>query len=195
MKKIIIYLLLWGLFQPIGFCVSATDNVATNSMVAATQEIVQEELLVTGAKRTIYGYVTAPKNYRELKWPTVVLAHGFGGRAESLSFYAEAFAKQGYLVYFFDFMGGNPMSRSGKDTLTMSVFTEQEDLDIVLAMLRQQNFVDSGHLFLLGQSQGGVVVTMTAAAHPEQVRGLLLLYPAYVLFDDARDVCVGSRNS
>ena len=181
-------LLLGGLIQLTGGSVLATTDVQHNIEQASTQEVIQTELPAVGKQRTIYGYLTAPQNYQELKLPTIVLAHGFGGRAESLAFYAEAFAKQGYVVYSFDFMGGNPQSRSGQDTLAMSVFTEQEDLEIVLDMLAKQSFVNSNYIFLMGQSQGGVVATMVAAAHPEQVRGLLLLYPAYVLFDDAREL-------
>lgn len=40
--------------------------------------------------------------------------------------------KVGYVVYSFDFMDGNKNSRSGNDTVKMSVFTEVDDLDVVL---------------------------------------------------------------
>ena len=60
-------------------------------------------------------------------------------------------------------MGGNKNSRSGNDTLKMSVFTEVDDLDVVVNTLKNQNFVDKNNIFLLGQSQGGVVSTIEGA--------------------------------
>ena len=60
-------------------------------------------------------------------------------------------------------MGGNTNSRSGNDTLKMSVFAEVDDLDVVVNTLKNQNFVDKNNIFLLGQSQGGVVSTIEGA--------------------------------
>ena len=60
-------------------------------------------------------------------------------------------------------MGGNKNSRSGNDILKMSVFTEVDDLDVVVNTLKNQNFVDKNNIFLLGQSQGGVVSTIEGA--------------------------------
>lgn len=60
-------------------------------------------------------------------------------------------------------MGRNKNSRSGNDTLKMSVFTEVDDLDAVVNILKNQNFVDKNNIFLLGQSQGGVVSTIKGA--------------------------------
>lgn len=68
----------------------------------------------------------------------------------------------------------------------MSIFTEQTDLEAVIAMLGEQPFVDKDNLFLMGTSQGGVVSAMTAAAHKDMIRGVVLFYPAFVLVDDVR---------
>ena len=85
-------------------------------------------------------------------------------------------------------MGGNKNSRSGNDTLKMSVFTEVDDLDVVVNTLKNQNFVDKNNIFLLGQSQGGVVSTIEGAKLKEEIKGLILVFPAFVLFDDAREL-------
>lgn len=153
---------------------------------ADTSSIIREELLAPGPGRTIYGYVTAPVNYRDTKLPTIIFSHGFSGRAESGDAWAHQLAGHGYVVYSFDFMGATEQSRSGNDVLAMSPFTEKDDLDAVLTMIRGQQFVDTQNIFLMGQSQGGVVSTMVAAERNDDIAGLILLYPAYVLFDDAR---------
>ena len=79
-------------------------------------------------------------------------------------------------------------SRSGNDTLKMSVFTEVDDLDVVVNTLKNQNFVDKNNIFLLGQSQGGVVSTIEGAKLKNEIKGLILVFPAFVLFDDAREL-------
>lgn len=88
------------------------------------------------------------------------------------------------MVYCFDFCGGSTGSRSDGSTLEMSIFTEQADLEAVLAMIQEQPFVDSNNIFLMGTSMGGAVSAITAAAHEEEIQGAILLYPAFVIADD-----------
>ena len=38
----------------------------------------------------------------------------------------------------------------------------------------------------MGESQGGMVAALLAASRPEEIQGLALLYPAFVIPDDAR---------
>jgi alpha/beta superfamily hydrolase len=123
------------------------------SAPADTSEITKEELPTQGNGTSIYGYVTAPANYRETRLPAIIYSHGFGGMAERGDGYARAMAARGYIVYSFDFRGGNPASRSGGDTLQMSVFTEQDDLDVVVSFLAQQPFVDSDAIFLMARAR------------------------------------------
>ena len=68
----------------------------------------------------------------------------------------------------------------------MSIFTELDDLEAVIPKMKELDFVDSGNILLVGASQGGAVSALAAAAHPEDVRGLVLVYPAFVIPDDAR---------
>ena len=116
---------------------------------ADTSSIIREELLAPGPGRTIYGYVTAPVNYPDTKLPTIIFSHGFSGRAESGDAWAHQLAAHGYVVYSFDFMGATEQSRSGNDVLAMSPFTEKDDLDAVLTMIRGQQFVDTQNIFLM----------------------------------------------
>ena len=164
------------------------ESSSTNTSNIDTSNLVKEELYSEGQGKKIYGYITAPKNYKDQKLPTVIISHGFGGLAERGDFYAQSLAKVGYVVYSFDFMGGNKNSRSGTDTLNMSVFTEVDDLDVVISKLKSQSYVDQSKIFLLGQSQGGVVSTIEAAKLKGDIKGLILVFPAFDLFDDAREL-------
>lgn len=46
--------------------------------------------------------------------------------------------------------------------------------------------MDSRNIFLMGTSQGGAVSAITAAANEESIKGLILLYPAFVLVDEIK---------
>ena len=70
----------------------------------------------------------------------------------------------------------------------MSLFTEQADLEAVIKMLQELDYVDSSNLFLLGTSQGGAVSALTGAKNPDEIKGIVLLYPAFVLVDNANEL-------
>ena len=143
-----------------------------------------QELWAQRDENRIYGLIYIPQNAGE-KMPAVIISHGFGGSHRSGAQYAQALAERGYVVYCFDFCGGSPGSRSDGSTLEMSLFTEQADLEAVIAMVRALDYVDADNLFLLGTSQGGAVSALSAAARPQDIRGMVLLYPAFVMVDEA----------
>lgn len=55
-----------------------------------------------------------------------------------------------------------------------------------MRVLRQRPEVDASQLYLAGESQGGAVAAMVANDLNQQIAGLLLLYPAFIIPDDAR---------
>lgn len=135
----------------------------------------------------IYGVIYVPEGTEE-QMPAVIISHGFGRNYRVGIPYAEALARRGYVTYCFDFCGGSPGSRSDGSTLDMSIRTEQRDLEAVMEMIRGLDYVDSDNLFLMGTSQGGAVSAVTGAAHEEKVRGMVLLYPAFVLAERANEL-------
>lgn len=151
-----------------------------------TYEYMTEELYAERDGNNIYGVMYIPQNAGE-RMPAVIFSHGFGGNYQVGTQYAEALAAKGYAVYCFDFCGGSPGSRSDGSTLEMSIFTEQADLEAVIAMLQGLDYVDSDNLFLMGTSQGGAVSAITAAANKEEIKGAILLYPAFCLVDQTKE--------
>lgn len=133
----------------------------------------------------IYGEIYIPDGAGE-PMPAVIFSHGYGGTHSIGAPYAQVLAQKGFVVYCYDFRGGSNSSRSEGSPLEMSVFTEKADLEAVLAMIRSLDYVDEERIFLMGTSQGGMVSAMTGAAHPEEVRGMMLLYPAFCIPDNAR---------
>ncbi|MEW4353939.1 alpha/beta fold hydrolase [Streptococcus pneumoniae] len=173
---------------------SDSSSISTSSSsreaktpVTPSLQIVEEEKTVARDSYQIYGKLFAPEGYQSKQLPLIILSHGFGNTLEFVEPYAELLAHKGYLVYAFDFVGGSRNSRSGGSMLEMSVFTEQADLQAVLEQFSQESYVDDENLILMGYSQGGVVSTLVASENP-QVRGLVTVNGAFVLFDDAKEL-------
>ena len=153
-----------------------------------TDDIVSEEYSVSYDDKQLYGKITAPSDYKSKKLPTIVIAYGLNNTLEQYEMYSQLLAKQGYLVYSFDFYGGSRQSKSGgRDMLNMSVKTELTDLTQVMEKLRSEAFVDKSKMSLFGASQGGVVASLYAATYPDHVHKLMLIFPAFVLFDDVQE--------
>lgn len=145
----------------------------------------QKEILVYNKGKKIYGIAYIPNAGKE-KMPLIVCAHGLGGsHTSSTAHYARQLAPRGTAVYCFDFCGGGGTASDG-DTTQMSVMTEVSDLEAVLDAAFTWDFVDTGHIALLGSSQGAAVAAITAARHTERIAGLVLLYPGFVISDVVR---------
>ena len=143
-----------------------------------------QKLLVESNGHTLYGELMLPKNCSK-KLPTIICSHGFNG---SYRYYRGSvgmcLAMSGFAVYCFDFYGGSVHGKSGGKMTEMSVFTERDQLNDVIAKIKTLDFVDLDHLFLWGESQGGFVTAITAAQHNEDVKAVVLFYPAFCARDD-----------
>lgn len=118
----------------------------------------------------------------EHKKPTVILSHGFNGCCKDLYNRGEAFFDAGINCYMFDFCGGGERSESdGVLAETMTIQSECEDLREVVAYARSQRGTDTENLFLMGESQGGLVSALVAQSEPSVYRGLILWYPAFMI--------------
>ena len=141
------------------------------------------EVLVERDGMTIYGELLLPE--KEGPLPLVILCHGFGGNYGHMKAYAQAFARKGVAAYSFDFIGGGLGIKSDGTMKEMSVLTEAADLNAVLDQMMALPAIDADRIFLLGASQGGFVSSYVAGTRPDDIAGLIALYPAYVLQDNA----------
>lgn len=148
-------------------------------------EYTVEELPAEVDGHSIYGRIYLPVG-AEGPVPAVIFSHGYGGNNSTGAPYARELAQKGIIAYCYDFRGGSNSSRSDGSPLEMSVFTEKEDLEAVLAILQSMDNVDTDNIFLMGTSQGGMVFAMVGDAHPDEIKGMMLLYPAFCIPEDAR---------
>ncbi|MCR5673726.1 MAG: alpha/beta hydrolase [Lachnospiraceae bacterium] len=134
--------------------------------------------------KKIYGKMYTPAG--KGPFTTVILAHGYAADLSMMEGYANSLAEHGVAAVAFDFIGGGNNVKSDGTTSEMSVLTEADDMSTVLDRVLEMDSVDKDNVFLMGGSQGGFVATYVAAKRPTDVKGLIALYPAYVLQDDAK---------
>jgi dienelactone hydrolase len=142
-----------------------------------------ETLYCNNNGKRIFGIMYRPQR-AAAKIPATILCHGYGVTHANVTQYAEALAKKGIAAYCFDFCGGSESSRSDGSPRDMSVLTEQRDLESVFAMIQKLDYVDNERIFLQGSSMGGVIAAITGADHKDEIRGMILVYPALKPMED-----------
>ena len=158
-------------------------------MVSEGNRICERELWVQRGDMRIYGVLFVPEGASgDAPRPVVICSHILGGTHENSGRYAREMAARGYVAYAFDFCGGAIESRSTGKTTESSIKTEAADLNAVFDVIRALPEVDARNVFLFGQSQGGAVSAMVAAERPDDVAGLVLLYPAFIIHGLAVDM-------
>ena len=73
------------------------------------------------------------------------------------------------------------MGQSDGKTTDMSVLTEVSDLCTVIEYAKGLEYTDSTNILLMGCSQGGFVSALTAAKLRDEIRKLVLFYPAFCI--------------
>lgn len=147
-------------------------------------KMTQEMTFVKENGMKIQGRMYLPEK-REGKLPTVIFSHGFGSNFRELAHHGDGFAQNGICCFFFDFCGGGRMSLSDGAMEEMTVESECGDLETVVACIKELDYVDEERIFLLGESMGGLVPALAAARHPQDIRALVLWYPAFCIPEDA----------
>ena len=118
----------------------------------------------------LVGIETQPTEAKE-KYPTVILAHGFGAAKEESGMFddiAKNLAGNGTLVYRFDFSG---RGESGGDYMNTSLSKQRDDLKSILDFVKSRPLVNTARVGILGQSFG---TPTTITLHPG-IKSLVLM--------------------
>ena len=132
--------------------------------------------------RQIDGSIYRPEG--DGHFPIVIFSHGFNGHQSDFGHITELLSMNGIGSVCFNFCGGGTRDTSGFPTTKMSLVTEKEDLFAVLDEVRSWGWVDSNRIYLFGASQGGMVSALVAEERAEQIKAMMLLYPAFCIADD-----------
>lgn len=143
-----------------------------------------EQIIISHHDRNIVGTLYLPTKSQSEKFPIIIFNHGFNGSSEAFNHYAESLAQNGTASFTFDFCGGALHSKSDMPTSEMTIFTEKEDLYAVLDKVKSWNSIDSDNIFLFGSSMGGLVAVLTAEERADEIKGMILQYPALCVADD-----------
>ena len=147
-----------------------------------TEPATEDTLWIQNGARSIYGVLSKPANAGK-KQPVAIISHGFNGTHHYGRTYFETLNALGYQVYVFDFPCGSVHSRSDNNTLNMSALDEKEDVKAIVRYFRSQADVDPDGIVLIGESQGGFVTALSSAEIPDQVKAVVLVYPALCIPD------------
>lgn len=162
--------------------------LATGSVMASTSDT----LSIDGAVGKLFTIVQKPTMTTDEQLPVVIICHGFGSncRTPLLTAIADDVVQQGMIAVRFDFNG---CGKSDGLFQNMTVPNEIDDLIHVVEWVRTQPW--TRNVSLVGHSQGGVVVSMTAGRLGDGIiKCEALLAPAAVLRDDAiRGITMGAN--
>ena len=142
--------------------------------------------------KRVFGRIYYPADFDSTKqYTTVVLNHGGGVNADFWDkCYAPELAKQGYVCYTFDCRsateGGRGVFSDPTEDGVATVATYSEDLNAAMDLMESKDYVDKAHLYLMGQSMGGVTVQNVASARSDEVAGMIVLYGS--VSDDNKDM-------
>ena len=129
----------------------------------------------------IWGVAYIP-NLNRNTYPLVICSHALGCDYTSCMEYADLFVSHGLAAYCFDFRGGGGNKSDGSIT-DMSLITEASDIAAVIDAALKWDFVDPDRIILMGESQGGAASAITASRREENVNGLILCYPGFLIHD------------
>ena len=145
----------------------------------------EREVKIINGERTIVGDLYLPEGAG--KCPMVIVSHGYNGSGYDFKMMAQELNKHGIGAYCYDFCGGSVNARSSMSTKEMTLFTEEEDLNAVVDEIKKLDTTDAAHLYLFGASQGGLISALVADSRPEDIKALVLLYPALCIADNWRE--------
>ncbi len=140
---------------------------------------------INGPQGRLVGEMRIPALKNDRKCPMVILMHGVmaSGDAPLLVAIADRLQAAGIASVRFDFNGHG---KSDGEFIRMTVPNEVEDARAIYDYVSRLDFIAS--ISLLGHSQGGVVAALLAASlGAPKVCALVLMAPAVVLEDQARE--------
>ena len=109
-------------------------------------------------------------------FPVVFFTGGLGAGYEYMADIAKEQSNNGFAAVLFYFAAVR-----NADELT--VLKETEDLKAVIGAVRTLPYIDGSKVFLWGHSFGGLVASYVGCKFPDEVKGMMLVEPAFALRD------------
>ncbi len=150
--------------------------------ITGPYEIEETEVETESHGLTLRGILTVPVTGAEgEKFPVAVLTHGFNGGNFDVADIAEALGKNGVASVRFNLTS---YGDSDGEYVDVTFTTEKEDVLAALEFAKSLDFADTDNLFLIGKSQGGFDSCLASLDCEDEIKALILWYPAICIPDD-----------
>lgn len=135
----------------------------------------------------------------EEPYSAIIVSHGFTGDYTSEAEYCRIFTKWGYAAFSFSFCGGSKTLtaeelKSDGETTKATIWTEMADLIAVINHVKALPYINEKKLILFGCSQGGMISGLAAAKCGDEIKKLVMVFPALCIPDHARQGCLGGAS-
>lgn len=159
---------------------TSNDEEKENEMETLEFDPGRTAIQVEHHGRTVHGDIFIPEDE---SFPLVIFSHGYNGYKDDFRDSASYLMDCGIASITFTFCGSGGRDPSGFGTTNMTLFTEKEDLSALMDYAKQiKGF--NGSLYLFGGSQGGMVSAMTAEERQDDIKGMILIFPAFSIPDN-----------
>lgn len=145
-----------------------------------TKQNTIDTLWLNNGDRKIFGELYKPAKSSGI----VIFSHGFNGTHRDGQKYYKLFGELGYQCFSFDFPCGSIHSKSDNNAYNMSVVDETSDLRAIISYFKANGGDAADNIILIGESQGGLVSSLTAAEQPADISKLILIFPAFCIPDN-----------
>lgn len=166
-----------------------------NVQSAKTEEaVVHKNIEIrSGNGLTLRGYFEGPATALEggAKCDLIILMHGLcdSGEFDLIRKQADAYTSAGFAVLAMDFDGHG---KSDGKLIDMTISKELQDAEAIIKYARRLPAVSK--IIMIGHSQGGVIASIAAARHSDDVDSLVLLAPGGMIADVLRSgSCFGMK--
>lgn len=159
-----------------------TETDEDNSVTGYT--VKTKEVYMPDGDSKVYGKIYMPD--KEGTCPAIIMSHGYNGANTDFVNECNYFAKNGYVACAIDFCGGSARSKSSGKTTETTIFTEKSNVLATYRYIKELENVDKSQIYLFGGSQGGLVTAMAAEEVADEVKGMILYFPAFNIPDDWR---------
>jgi dienelactone hydrolase len=166
----------WPVFIVISSCSLATPKIISETISSQSIELSAHQK----------GYLSKPKEENRAKYPAIVLMHGCAGLEtsvlEGLLSHSQFFNGKGYVTFIVDSFSlrgkGAGLVCNSISELAQARVYRQEDARVALTFLKSQKYVDSDHIFLIGQSNGGsVALEVAVSSRRGEFKAVAAYYP------------------
>ena len=159
------------------------SNQKSKSRNETASAPVLKSVQIQGAVGILQAEIQIPALKPNESCPMVILMHGVMSSKEDplMRSLADSLQNKGIASIRFDFDGHG---ESEGEFINMTVPKEVEDAHAVFDYCRHLNFVTS--ISALGHSQGGVVTSLLGGELRDSIKSIVLMAPAAVLADQAR---------